>query len=790
MNPLKFTRADIFEFRQGLLDAGFKPENIVLLHDDPALLKNTRFLAVAANIREELTLLAGGLSQDDSLIVAFTGHGIQFKGEKESYFCPRDARLSRRDSLVSFADLLTQMHECKAGRKLLLVDACRNEPQSELSKARLEVNLESVTRPQEQDVPEGMVALFSCRAGQKSFEDPDVKHGVFFHHVLKGWAGDADADNDRQLTFRELETYVSRETTKYARLNLRSLQTPQLKGDLSGEWILRSLKPVTTPQKPATPRPEKSFDPSKSGPLAAGTKAGEQWEGNGLKMKFSWCPDGTFQMGFKKDTAPGVSVSLTGFWMGQHEVTQGQWESVMETTIEQQKAKTTDNTLPGRGPNFPMYYVNHTEALDFAKKYTEQERTAGRLPPGWEYRLPTGAQWEYACRAGATTYYSSGDDEKDLEEYAWTRANARGTTHEVGTKKANVWGLRDMSGNVQEWCLDWHGDTLPGGRNPEGADMSSMRLCRGGHWWHDTSYNDLTTRFGRSPNARDAFLGFRVSLVRLGQSDPPKTGMLAPGTKAGEEWEGNGLRMKFCWCPDGEFTMGSPADEKDRFDGQEDQIRVTLTGFWMGKHEVTQTEWQTIMGSTLREQSEKKRINPDDPTVIKGEGPRHPMYYVQHDEATEFARRLTQRERAAGRLPAEWEYRLPTQAQWEYGCRAGTTTRFVSGDDEKNLEQFAWFSTNAEGTTHEVGTKRANEWGLHDLHGNVAEVCRDWFGNKPLGGRDPEVSEPDVSAPYRTTCGGSCHSPGALCRSAGRVWFFSIRSPGVGFRIAAVRLRQ
>src|SRR5213075_1862730 len=123
--------------------------------------------------------------------------------------------------------------------------------------------------------------------------------------------------------------------------------------------------------------------------------------------------------------------------------------------------------------------VSWRSAVEFCRLLTEQERKAGRLPPGWEYRLPTEAQWEYACRAGTQTTYSFGDDESRLADFAWYMENSH-LTHEVGQKLPNAWGLHDMHGNVCEWCSDWYQDLLGGRTDPEANDRPSFRVDRGG----------------------------------------------------------------------------------------------------------------------------------------------------------------------------------------------------------------------------------------------------------------------------------------------------------------------
>lgn len=428
LKPLKFTRADLLAFRQTLVDSGFKPANIVHLHDDTAKLSGARFLSAAQNIREELSLLLGTLDKDDTLIVAFAGHGIQFKGEPESYFCPRDTRLAKRDTLISFADVLAQMDRCAAARKLLLVDACRNDPQTALARSRAEVDLESVTRPQEVDVPKSLLALFSCGPGQQSFEDPELGHGIFFHHVLKGWKGAADGNKDNRLEFDELQSYVRAETKKYARVALKSLQTPQLKGAISDEWTLTTLKPSSA----------KSLTSKSSG------------------MRFVLIPAGKYVRGSPNsdpdscaEEKPQHVVRISrDFYLGQHEVTQGEWRTVMGT--EPWKGE----KFVVEGKDYPATFVNWDDTQEFCRRLGQKD--------GRAYRLPTEAEWEYAARAGTSTRFSFGDDARKLGDYGWFGAlfnnggNAQNEpfAHAVGLKRPNDFQLFDMHGNAYEWVQD------------------------------------------------------------------------------------------------------------------------------------------------------------------------------------------------------------------------------------------------------------------------------------------------------------------------------------------------
>ncbi len=240
------------------------------------------------------------------------------------------------------------------------------------------------------------------------------------------------------------------------------------------------------------------------------------------------------------------------------------------------------------------------------------------------------------------------------------------------------------------------------------------------------------------------------------------------GTEAGQKRSDNGLEMAFRWCPPGSFQMGSPTDEVGRYN-LEDQVEVTLTeGFWIAETEVTQSDFERLMG-----------INPSyfSPTHAQGRNlvtgsdtPSLPVESVSWYEGMRFCAKLTEQERKAGRLPQGWIYTLPTEAQWEYACRAGTTTATAFGirlsSEQANFQGFYPYNGAPRGEalqrTTEVSSYPPNNWGIVDMHGNVWEWCLDGH-DRLRGGRNP-IGSP--KAAYRVLKGGAWSDTGAVCRSA------------------------
>jgi len=262
------------------------------------------------------------------------------------------------------------------------------------------------------------------------------------------------------------------------------------------------------------------------------------------------------------------------------------------------------------------------------------------------------------------------------------------------------------------------------------------------------------------------------------------------GSRAGEERRVDVITL--CWCPAGRFIMGSPRSEPERRPG-EDQVEVTLTkGFWIAKYETTQGNWKRIAGAL-----------PGPFTAELPEGDDLPVGNVNFAETEDFCRQLTTRGRSAGVLPNDWEFRLPTEAQWEYACRAGTTTATAFGGSLSSLQaNFKGKPYNGGapgpslGRAAKVGSYPPNPWGVHDMHGNTFEWCRDWYHARLPGGTDPDLYSAMSSAARsehgdisRSRRGGCWADEGWPCRSAFRVRFEPARRyDHIGFRVVAVEI--
>ena len=288
---------------------------------------------------------------------------------------------------------------------------------------------------------------------------------------------------------------------------------------------------------------------------------------------------------------------------------------------------------------------------------------------------------------------------------------------------------------VQPWIGDW--DALGNIRDPGFAETAQAYI---------EQYKEV-------PEASVWVARVEGLLSKLRDLDAAR----ATQRGAGKSWM-NSLGMEFVWIPAGNFLMGSPMDEEDHsYIERQHEVRISA-GYWMKKHEVTQGEWVVVMGTN--------------PSYFSDCGPRCPVEEVSWDDTQEFIRRLNSRESGSGNV-----YRLPTEAEWEYAARAGTP-----GARYGEIGTISWYLANSGGSTHPVGQKRPNAWGLHDMLGNVWEFVGDWFDGYPSGPvTDPGGPESGSIRVYR---GGSYLFPARFVRSAYRNYgSLSTRRYDIGFRL-------
>jgi formylglycine-generating enzyme required for sulfatase activity len=481
--------------------------------------------------------------------------------------------------------------------------------------------------------------------------------------------------------------------------------------------------------------------------------------------KFALIPAGTFQMGSnaanvapyfgQPNEKPVHQVTISSpFWMGRYEVTQAEYQALMGV-----------NPSFYVGPNRPVERVSWNDAVAYCTALTAAETLAGNVPVGYEYRLPTEAEWEYACRAGTTTEFNVGAEllcsdarfsETIHPSLSWTSCGNPSGTVDVGGYAPNAWGLYDMHGNVWEWCLDSFASYSAAPVTDPFVTGSVDRVLRGGSWFSLSSSCRSAYRNG-SVGGTFTTVGFRVVLAPIPPLPPP-TGMVAiePGT----------------------FQMGSNAASGTPYFGsilEQPVHTVTISyPFWMGQHEVTQAEYEAVMGSN--------------PSFFIG--PNRPVERVSWNDAVAYCAALTAAEALAGNVPVGYEYRLPTEAEWEYACRAGTTTEFNVGagllcsDARFNGTYHPTLTltscANPAGTV-DVGSYAPNAWGLYDMHGNVREWCLDSF---LLYSAEP-VTDPFVTgAPSRVVRSGGWSTNSSGCRSANRVNLLpGNTNDNLGFRV-------
>jgi formylglycine-generating enzyme required for sulfatase activity/anti-sigma factor RsiW len=527
--------------------------------------------------------------------------------------------------------------------------------------------------------------------------------------------------------------------------------------------------------------------------------------------------DGFFDSRFRSE-APRHRITIRQpFYVGQHEVTVGQFRQFVEATgyktwpeehqggqapgpggqWEKKPEHTWRNATFCPSDSHPVVFVTCEDAEAFCRWLSGLD---GRV-----YRLPTEAEWEYACRAGSAATYGFGDDDKVLGEYAWFCNNASGTSHPVGQRKPNAWNLFDLHGNIYEWCGDWAAEDYYAKAPPEdppGPETGQCRVLRGGCWEHMPGNCRSAARHWFNPHHSNHQLGFRIAAgLEHSPMDSDGTGRRQAGRPAAATQpaapqpdersaedqpltrqrrcaerlrrpleETNSIGMQLVLVPPGEFIMGTSGEDVQKImeearrettneyffkhiPSEAPAHRVTIPhAFYMGKHEVTVAQFrQFVEASGYATEAEKNGQGGTlvVPQTIKWESsrdctwrapgfpqaPDHPVVTIAWSDAVAFCEWLSRKEGQT--------YRLPTEEEWEYACRAGTTTRWNCGDDPALVARAANFAdesfaiqnpgycarqwNDGYAYTAPVGKLEPNAFGLHDMHGNAREWCADVF---------------------------------------------------------------
>jgi formylglycine-generating enzyme required for sulfatase activity len=599
---------------------------------------------------------------------------------------------------------------------------------------------------------------------------------------------------------------------EFDRLEIREMMQPDdkpPKAEATPKVTQAAVKPADRPK----PGPTRRDNPTK--PIT-----------NSIGMKLVLIPAGEFLMGSPDgddrafdNEKPQHRVRITRpFYLGTTEVTRGQFRRFVDEAGYQTSAEKDDKSgyflsdttgqwvqypkPTWQNPGFeqtdehPVVNVSWHDAVAFADWMSRKE--------GRTYRLPTEAEWEYACRAGTATTYSFGDDIANFGENGWFGRNSGRRTNPVGEKRPNPFGLFDMHGNVYEWCSDGYAADYYKGSlvdDPPGPVGASDRVIRGGGWGYPRLARSASRDY-LAPGGRSNILGFRLALdqseaakASIKPADRPKLGPTRRDNPT--KPIANSIGMKLVLIPAGEFLMGSREGEVEDDEHPRHRVRISRP-FYLGVTEVTQAQYEAVMGNNPSWFSSN---GPGKDQVAGQSTENHAVETVSWLDAVAFCNKLSEKEglrpfyeiEAGTARVRDWSgpgYRLPTEAEWEYACRAGSQARYSFGDNEWSLGDHGWYNGNSGSQTHPVGQKRGNAFGLDDMHGNVWEWCWDGYAAdyyKQSPGDDPTGPE---AAAQRVIRGGSWRHAPQDARSARRGRDFvgpELRNDCLGFRLARVQ---
>ncbi len=509
----------------------------VCLHDQ--LASNNRHFPSRNNIKAELTRLCEDVGENDLLWVHFACHGTRLKehdGAKEQpVLIAQDTRNEiLADTSLSLVEVEGLMQRSKAKRRILTLDAC--ETGVEMGR---DLNTPDFIK-NANELAEGYVVISASTAKQAAQEWKDGKHGIFTYYLLSGLKGEAKRTDRSFITVNDLQEYVVNGLKEWSRKQGGQRQEPTYRSEGMGNIILADLKDIklgvdlkTRDINYSTIKIEdqgwkgKKIEPNPS----HGSIEYFAEKLDDLTLEMAKIPRGTFQMGsYEKESeriateGPQHEVTIESFFISRTLITQAQWRAVAKLPPVDQEIKLEPEPSHFKGDKHPVEKVSWFEAVEFCDRLSRQT--------GRQYRLPSEAEWEYACRANTTSPFHYGDTiSTDLANYRGTNYKEKkveykgfygegsqgkylGQTTEVGQFSSNAFGLFDMHGNLYEWCGDsWHEDyknAPPNGSIWTKGGFDTHRVLRGGSWANNPGSCRSASRLGYYPKPKVAIIGFRV----------------------------------------------------------------------------------------------------------------------------------------------------------------------------------------------------------------------------------------------------------------------------------------
>jgi len=430
------------------------------------------------NMKQAIRAFGKKLRKGGVGLFYFAGHGVQVKGT--NYLIPIGAQIESEADVeyeaVDAGRVLAQMEEAENSLNIIVLDACRDNPFARSFRS-------SGRGLAKMDAPTGSILAYATAPGSIASDGPG-RNGLYTSALLKHMM---TPGLEIGRLFRQVRIDVLGSSGKK--------QVPWEASSLTGDFYFNSGRGISVVPKQPAPKVA-AISPDATKPKVIKKKKIK----NSFGMEFVYIPPGTFMMGSpsnekdRDNDEKQYRATLTrGFYMQTTEVTQGQWKAVMGYKRSH-----------FRDDNKPAARVSWNDAQKLIQKLNKQEGSD-------KYRLPTEAEWEYACRAGSTTRFFFGDDDSSLRKYAWYGSISGGRTHRVAQKKPNDWSLYDMHGNVWEWCQDWKGNYPSGSvTDPKGPSGGTSRILRGGSWGYGPKLTRSANRNGGDPYSRNVDMGFRL----------------------------------------------------------------------------------------------------------------------------------------------------------------------------------------------------------------------------------------------------------------------------------------